>query len=73
MKNLTTGEEIQLEIGDIVKKDLTSRQSWTVIEINGKLMLHPNTNSYFPDTEPIEITGDYYKIAHTNGLKIEDK
>lgn len=67
MKDLKTGEEIQLEIGDVVKKDLRERESWTVVEENGRLMLHPITR----DTNPqlLEIEGDYIRIAHVTGLQ----
>lgn len=39
--------------GMIVKRDFTSRQSWIIRDLDGKLMAVPNTNSHNPDTEPI--------------------
>lgn len=54
---------MEYKVGDIVKKDLTSRQSWTVVDVSGKLKLKPNTNKYFPDTEVVDFNGDYIKIA----------
>ena len=57
----------QLKEGDIIKKDLRSRQSWTVINVDGKLMASPNPNSIFPDTTVIELQDEYYKIAEFCG------
>jgi len=48
--------------GDIVKKDLTSRESWTVVEEeNGKLMLHPNINTVFRDTKILDLEEEIIK------------
>lgn len=48
--------------GNIVKKDVTSRESWTVVEIKGKLWLSPNFNAVFTHGEPLEVYGELYKL-----------
>ena len=63
----------KIEVGDIIKKDLTSRQSWTVQERDGKLYAIPNTNKLFKDTTPVELhLGDqnckYIRIANISNL-----
>lgn len=52
--------------GDILKKDLRSRQSWIVIEVDGKLMLQPLTSSKFPDTtlKPLRLGDDLLKYEY---------
>lgn len=71
MKNLETGNEYIPKVGDIIKKDTTSRQSWLVEEIDGKLMAVPNINKYFTDPTPVELTGNYHRIAEVRDIDWE--
>lgn len=61
----------KFESGHIVKKDLTSRQSWTIEERDGKIIGIPNTNEYFTDKTEIEITEEneheFVRILHVRG------
>jgi hypothetical protein len=69
MINLQTNKEYTLKDGDIIKKDLTSRQSWTMNVIDGKLMAVPNTNKFFKDATPIEWSGeDCFVIASISSV-----
>lgn len=55
--------------GDIVKKELYSRQSWTVVNDNGKLRLQPNTNAHFKDREITDFEeADYHIIPNVSGI-----
>lgn len=56
--------------GDIIKRNLTSRQSWTVQTDGwGNLVGIPNNNKFFTDKEPIELTGYFIKIAQIGNIK----
>lgn len=55
--------------GDIVKKELYSRQSWTVVNDSGKLRLQPNTNAHFKDTEITDFEDiDYHVLINISGM-----
>lgn len=60
--------ESKFEAGDVLKKDLRSRESWTVIEDSGKLRLQPNTNKCFTDSTIVDFDGEYTKLADIGGL-----
>lgn len=48
----------ELRDGDIIKRNLTSRESWTVVERDGYLWGIPNNNRFFTDTREIALCGD---------------
>lgn len=56
--------------GDILKKDLTSRQSWVVINQDGRLRLQPNTNKYFTDPTVVDFEEGvkYIKLLDIRGM-----
>jgi len=63
----------QIQDGDIIKKDLTSRQSWTVEEKDGRLYAIPNTNKFFTDDTPVELyiedqNCNYIRLANLTNL-----
>lgn len=59
--------------GQIVKKSLTSKQMWVLRELEGTLMAVPITNSYFTDTEPIELTDDMIILPEVRGTDLKDE
>lgn len=58
--------------GDIIKRDLTSRESWTVVERDGYFYGIPNNNKFFTDTTEIHLCGDQTEpqliLANISGI-----
>lgn len=52
--------------GDILKKDVISREAWIVVVVDGELMLQPLTSSKFPDTtlKPLRLGDDLLKYEY---------
>ena len=50
--------------GDILKKDITSRESWIVYKFNGELVAVPILNSHCPDGKEIPLK--YFECINKN-------
>jgi hypothetical protein len=58
----------EIKEGDIVKRDFTSRQSWIIESIEGKLMAVPTNAKFHPSPDPIEITDDMIRLNNIRGI-----
>jgi hypothetical protein len=61
----------EFQEGNIVKKDLTSREAWVVEIIDGKFMGIPLINSVFKDETIVEITDEFTILPEFRG-RLED-